>query len=180
MAIRGIAKGLKKGLKGRKPLSAVEKKARELKRAKTKTPATYESEVKKVRQMTLTDEMRKSKLAKLDAKWGKSKAKAKAKAKPKSKPMATKPPPIALGLSKGNFDYGFDKKGGEARVTALYKTQATIREKAKKAGMSVKRFRQLNPNDPSVKKLYAIKPSIKQQDNVRKGVSPLLKRKKKK
>jgi hypothetical protein len=162
MAIRGIAKGLKKGLKGRKPLSAVEKKARELKRAKTKTPATYESEVKKVRQMTLTDEMRKSKLAKLAAKYGKPKPKTAMtggpRPAPKKKPMAKEPPAVALSMGKGGPD----------KVRALYAVQATIREKAKKAGMSVKRFRQLNPNDPSVKKLYTLNKTIKYEDDVRK------------
>ena len=138
MAIRGVARGLKKAASKAKP------------KPKSKTTAKPKTAMK----------------------GGPRPA-------PKKKPMATKPPPIALGLAKGNFDYGFDKKGGEARVTALYKAQAAIREKAKKAGMSVKRFRLLNPNDPSVKKVYAIKPSIKQQDKVRKGESPLLKRKKK-
>jgi hypothetical protein len=34
--------------------------------------------------------------------------------------------------------------------------------------MSVKRFRQLNPNDPSVKKLYTLNKTIKYEDDVRK------------
>ena len=82
---------------------------------------------------------------------------------PKKKPMATKPPPVALGLAKG----GPGSKAREAKVTELYKVQATIREKAKKAGMSVKRFRQLHPNDPSVKRVYKLRPTIKYEDDVR-------------
>tara|TARA_Y100000289_G_scaffold37418_1_gene36848 strand:+ start:21 stop:626 length:606 start_codon:yes stop_codon:yes gene_type:complete len=46
-------------------------------------------------------------------------------------------------------------------------SQSKIRKKAKKAGQSVKTFRQKNPNDKDVKALYAQKPKIKDADKVR-------------
>ena len=49
----------------------------------------------------------------------------------------------------------------------LRKLQSSIRGKAKEAGQSVKTFRQNNPNDADVKKLYQEKPKIKEADNLR-------------
>jgi len=45
--------------------------------------------------------------------------------------------------------------------------QSLIRGKAKDAGQSVKTFRQNNPNDKDVKRLYAEKPQIKESDELR-------------
>tara|TARA_E500000318_G_C3430985_1_gene161113 strand:- start:25 stop:486 length:462 start_codon:yes stop_codon:yes gene_type:complete len=45
--------------------------------------------------------------------------------------------------------------------------QTAIRGKAKDAGQSVKTFRQKNPNDKDVKRLYAEKPKIKESDELR-------------
>lgn len=50
------------------------------------------------------------------------------------------------------------------KAMALYKVQNEIRELAKKAGMSVKLWRRKNSNNALVKKLYSIKPSIKEKD----------------
>ncbi len=39
-----------------------------------------------------------------------------------------------------------------------------IREAAKRAGLTVKAYRQKNPNNATVKKLYSLKPNIKSAD----------------
>ena len=51
--------------------------------------------------------------------------------------------------------------------TLLRKLQSSIKGKAKEAGQSVKTFRQNNPNDADVKKLYKEKPEIKDADKLR-------------
>tara|TARA_R100000234_G_scaffold7018_1_gene4642 strand:+ start:224 stop:769 length:546 start_codon:yes stop_codon:yes gene_type:complete len=53
--------------------------------------------------------------------------------------------------------------------SVLEAIQSAIRGKAKEAGQSVKAFRQNNPNDKDVKKLYAEKPKIKADDELRKS-----------
>jgi len=65
---------------------------------------------------------------------------------------------IALGLSKN-----------KSKTIEVEAVQKRIREAAKKKGLSVKAYRQKNPNNASVKKLYGLKPNIKSADALRKG-----------
>ena len=50
------------------------------------------------------------------------------------------------------------------KTMALYKVQDEIRDLANRANMSVKAWRRKNSNNALVKKLYSIKPSIKEKD----------------
>ena len=50
---------------------------------------------------------------------------------------------------------------------AIYESQKKIRELAKKAGMSVKKWRRENPNSKWVKQLYKAKPDMKKADALR-------------
>lgn len=50
---------------------------------------------------------------------------------------------------------------------AIYEAQKNIRELAKKAGMSVKKWRRENPNSKWVKQLYKAKPDMKKEDALR-------------
>ena len=77
------------------------------------------------------------------------------------------------GNRKGPGDNTFMKKHNEAQKRVQKKTadtpqlaelQQKIREAAKRAGLTVKAYRQKNPNNPTVKKLYSLKPNIKSAD----------------
>ena len=50
---------------------------------------------------------------------------------------------------------------------AIYESQKKIRELAKKAGMSVKKWRRQNPHSKWVKQLYKAKPDMKKADALR-------------
>ena len=63
---------------------------------------------------------------------------------------------LALGLSK-------DKN----KTIQVEVVQDKIRKAAKKAGTSVKKYRENNPNNANVKKLYDLKPQIKSDDAIR-------------
>jgi len=90
------------------------------------------------------------------------------KARAKKKPAAA-----GGGNRKGPGDNTFIKKYNEAQNRVQKKTadtpqlaelQQKIREAAKRAGLTVKAYRQKNPNNATVKKLYGLKPSIKSAD----------------
>jgi flagellar basal body L-ring protein FlgH len=54
-----------------------------------------------------------------------------------------------------------------ATISVLNKLQKNIKKAAKEAGQSVKTYRQNNPNNSDVKKLYQEKPAIKEGDALR-------------
>lgn len=68
------------------------------------------------------------------------------------------------GNRKGPSDNTFMKQKKTADTPQLAELQQKIREAAKRAGLTVKAYRQKNPNNATVKKLYRLKPSIKSAD----------------
>ena len=93
----------------------------------------------------------------------KAAALAKAKAKAKSK--------VEKSLSKGPLVSTLSKKSQEADrpkrldfYRKLWEAEDTIKQLAKKAGLTIKAFRRKNPNNKWVKQLHSVNPNIKAKD----------------